>query len=508
VADSRPVALLGVLLAATLLVSCSDDPPAGRGDPESTSELPSGSSTGSATEAPTSEATLPPDDDQLEADDPALDIAVSKPVEDSVYPNRGDPGVDALHYDLDLAWTPDTRTLEGRATIVVRSTGDDDHLQLDLSRSLEVSSVSVDGEDVEFAHQRKDLVVKTAVAAAERYVLVVEYSGTPRPIPAPTTRTDFSTNGWTITGEGEVWTMQEPHGAFTWYPVNDQPADKALYDFTIIVPSPWTGIANGELTGESEEGGLTTTTWHLAEPAASYLVTIAIGDYIHSSNTSSSGVEISYWVPRDQPRLATTLESAAEALDWLEARLGPYPFDTLGFVLVDSFSGMETQTMVTLGITDYTTSTPVLLHEMAHHWYGNEVTPSDWRDMWMNEGMVMYLQGMWEAEQAGIPVAELMDEWATFERGMRAESGPPGAYDPAEFGEGNVYYGPALMWHELRDQLGDDEFFAMIREWPATHPNSNATRKQYLAWIEDYTGEELTSFFEAWLLSETTPPRE
>ena len=138
------------------------------------------------------------------------------------------------------------------------------------------------------------------------------------------------------------------------------------------------------------------------EPASSYVVTVATGDYTRTTNTSQSGVEISYWVPSERPGLATGLESAAAGLDWLEALLGPYPFDSLGFLLVDSQSGMETQTMITLGATDYTTSTAVLVHEMAHQWYGDEVTPDDWRDVWMNEGMAMYLQGCWQAE-AGRP---------------------------------------------------------------------------------------------------------
>ena len=122
-------------------------------------------------------------------------------------------------------------------------------------------------------------------------------------------------------------------------------------------------------------------------------MTVATGDYTRTTNTSQSGIEISYWVPSDRPGLATGLEEAAAGLDWLEELLGPYPFDSLGFVLVDSRSGMETQTMITLGATDYTTSEAVLVHEMAHQWYGDEVTPDDWRDVWMNEGMAMYLQG-------------------------------------------------------------------------------------------------------------------
>jgi len=489
-----------VLLASSLLTACSDDE-----DPSSEQTPPPASSA-----TPTVTATIADDaeDDAPDPADPGFDMALSTPREDSVYPDVGDPSVDALHYDLDLAWTPETETLEGLVTIALRSTGDGDRLQLDLGSSLDVDSVTLDGKDVEFEHSGKNLVISSPVRKDQRYLLAVHYAGTPKPTAAPTTRIDFSTSGWHVTEDGETWTMQEPYGAYTWYPVNDQPADKALYDFTITVPSPWVGVANGELAERTESGGLTTTTWHTTEPMSSYLVTVATGDYTMTTNTTDrSGMEISYWVPTDQQDLAQGLYSAAGALEWLEDKLGPFPFDTLGFLLVDNRSGMETQTMITLGITEYTTSTPVLLHEMAHQWYGDEVSPSDWRDMWMNEGMVMYLQGMWTAEQDGFSLDEMMDEWAEFEDDMRRESGPPANYDPAEFGEGNVYYGPALMWHELRKRLGDRVFFEMMREWPEARSNQNSGRDDYLAWIEDQTGKELTSFFDAWLLGETTPPR-
>ena len=99
--------------------------------------------------APSGSASLPAETDAPpDADDPALDPALSEPVEDSVYPDVGDPSVDSLHYDLDLAWTPDTRTLDGDATIELRSTADADHLQLDLGEPLEVSAVTLDGADV------------------------------------------------------------------------------------------------------------------------------------------------------------------------------------------------------------------------------------------------------------------------------------------------------------------------------------------------------------------------
>jgi aminopeptidase N len=193
-------------------------------------------------------------------------------------------------------------------------------------------------------------------------------------------------------------------------------------------------------------------------------------------------------------------------LDWLEKLLGPYPFDSLGFVLVDSRSGMETQTLITLGATDYTTSAAVLVHEMAHQWYGDEVTPNDWRDVWMNEGMAMYLQGCWQAEEDGRTVDSVMDDYAAFEAELRAKSGPPAAYNPGEFGEGNIYYGPALMWHELRRRIGDDAFWKVVRDWPARDPETNADRDEYLDWLVQQTHVD-RSFFEDWLLSPTTPQR-
>ncbi len=83
--------------------------------------------------------------------------------------------------------------------------------------------------------------------------------------------------GWHVTDEGETWTMQEPFGAFTWYAVNDQPADKALYDFTLHVVATRSLVDRGgqrrAARAAHEEGGRSTTRWHLAEPAASYLVT-------------------------------------------------------------------------------------------------------------------------------------------------------------------------------------------------------------------------------------------
>ena len=370
--------------------------------------------------------------------DAALDPALSTPLEDSYYPDQGDPGIDTLHYALDLGWDPDSSVLTGVADITLRGTTSSDTFQLDLLDALKVSSVTVDGEDATYSQAEDHLVVDRPLAQDDRVTVRVSYAGTPAPVPAPTTRSDFSTTGLTVTGDGEIWTMQEPFGAFTWYPVNDQPADKALYDFTLRAPRAWVGVANGELTSRRIRGGHTITRWHLAQPAASYLTTLAVGDFVHTEDTSPSGVPISYWTHRGAARDLRALRVTPEVMAWNEARLGPYPFDSLGILVVDSESGMETQTMITLGDTEYTLSPAVIEHELTHQWYGDLVTPTDWRDVWMNEGMTMFIQGVYEADQEGISIDRKMSQWAPYERQVRAQSGPPGAYDAGEFGEGNV----------------------------------------------------------------------
>lgn len=452
-------------------------------------------------------AVEPAVDERPDPHDPAYDASVSRPRRDPVYPALGHPGLDALHYDLDLAWDPVARVLRGEQALVLRATRDAERLVLDLSPSLAVSGAVLDGEPVEVEQRGQDLRVAADVVADERYLLELSYAGTPDPVPAPTTRGDFSTNGWTVTDDGDTWTMQEPSGAFSWYAVDDQPADKATYDISVTVPSPRVGVANGELVSRTEEDGVTTTRWRMPQPMASYLVTVATGEYEVTEDRSASGVPISYWVPADRAGLVEPLRDAPRGLDWLERRLGPYPFDTLGFLLVDSDSGMETQTMVTLGMNEYTLSVPVLVHEMAHHWWGDLVGPDTWRDLWMNEGMVMYLQGVWQAREEDYTLEQLLDHWAEQEPAMREEAGPPAAYDPATFGEGNAYYSGALMWHEIRELLGDGLFWRLVREWPQQRAHGTASYADVLAWWSQQSGRDLEPLFDAWLLGGTSPPR-
>ena len=481
-------ALVGITVSLGVLTGCTGDPDS---EPETKPVL--------------TPATVATEDAQItDADLGAYEEAASRTREDSYYPHVGDPGVDTLHHNLKLRWNPETHTLTGRDAITFRATTDADEFQLDLSPTFKATKVRIEKQAAETTHEGKDLVIHHPVTKNEVYKVVIGYRGKPEPVRAPTRRDDIPGLGFTLTSAGNVWTMQEPYGAYTWYPVNDQPADKAFYDVAITVPDPLVGVSNGTLTERTTKNGRTTTKFHNTDPMASYLVTLGIGDYTHETDETASGTPLNYWVlPEQHDRLAR-LRVTKQALEWVETKLGDYPFDSAGVLLTESTSGMETQTLITLGDTDYATSPPVLVHELVHQWYGNLVGPTDWRDLWMNEGMAMYLQAVFEAKHGGPSLRATIEGWRANDSFLRGDEGPPGAYDPHAFGGSIVYTSPAVMWADLREQIGDDAFWELVRAWPEVAPDT-ATREEYLAWIEATTGDELTAFFDRWLTGESTP---
>jgi aminopeptidase N len=437
----------------------------------------------------------------------AYDAALSTPREDSVYPDVGDPGVDALHYDLSLDWDPRTRVLKGTEALLFRATRTTDRVQVDLARQLDVWGVWLDGKAVPFRHDAKDLVVQAPVEKGGRHLLQLRYRGTPEPVKAPTDRPDFDTTGWTTMPDGSVWTMQEPFGAYSWYAVDDQPSDKAFYDISVTAPSPMVGVANGRMVSRASAGGSTTTRWRLAEPASSYLVTVAIGRFTRTTATGPHGLPITYWTPRsDKSATLRAVRYTPRAIAYLERKLGRYPFPTLGVLVVPSHSAMETQSTITLGDTPYALSRDVIVHELAHQWYGDTVTPGDWGDLWMSESMALYLaEGEWTADHGPRSLDSILRRWSSEAGYLRSTWGPPAHYHPGSFGEGNVYYVPALMWDLVRQRVGDEEFWRLARAWLATHRFTSQDRDALVAWWSRRTGQDLRPLFRAWLLGRTQP---
>ena len=431
--------------------------------------------------------------------------ATSRPRRDSVYPAPSHPAVDALHYLLRLRWQPAGRRLDGDEVLVFRAARRASTVRLALADRVGVGAAWLDGRRVPHAHTGGTLVVRRPVSAGSVHRLRVRYTTAPRAAAPP--RAQRNADGVFHTPAGDVFTNDEPVGASTWYAVDDQPSDKAFYDFRLEAPAPRVGVANGRLLSRRRDGGEVVTRFHLDRPAASYLVTVEVGRYRMTRLQPLHGVPLTLWTPRDRPGLARPARFLRQALAFDERQLGPYPFATLSLVVVASYhNGMENQTLVTLGADRGLVNPEDLVHEVAHHWYGDAVTPRDWRDVWMNEGMATYLQDVWDAHHYRIGIVPwLRLTRVPQERRSRREYGPPADYDPAVFAAGNVYFGPELMWQELREKVGSRAFWSMVRAWPAGHRDGSAGRAEYLSWMQHRLHRDLGALFHAWLLGTQSP---
>jgi len=479
-----PLAVVA-LVAATLIAGCDDD-------------------------ATTITSSTPPSGAAPAPAPAAVDYAVwqagtSKPAADKLYPQHGTAALDVLHYDLKLEWQPPKKLLTGTATLRIRPTADAAELRLDF-KPYQLDKVTVDGAVTPATVRKEKLVVPAAVSKDKPITLVVAYHGKPATTPIPSHRSDVEPLGLTITKEGGLWTMQEPWGAFTWYPANDQPSDKALYDIAVTVPAGWSGIAAGSLV--TRQGN--TFRYRSTDPMASYLQTLAVGKYKKVSAKGPHGIPLTYWYrPGKDEKFLPSLKKSPAFVSFLEKRFGPYPFPTGGAVMVDSESAMETQQMITMGGKkkkfDRDLFEEDLLHEYAHQWFGDSVTPSTWTDLWLNEGWATYAQFLYSQSVLKYSDKELEDYLRRADADLRKRLGPPGRPRAANFAESNVYLCPAAMLKELNDALGDEKFFALGRAWVQTQKNTQQNRASFTAFVNKQTGRDFTKLINSWLDSKSTP---
>lgn len=423
---------------------------------------------------------------------------MSTPVEDPYYPATSNPEVDSLHYGLDLDW--DGRTLRGTTQLTFRAAVDTATVRLGLLRTLATMAVTLDGKPVPSKRVGDDIVIASGPLAKDsRHVLVIRYAGVPRSVPAPSGRPDMTEGlGWNRDKGGNVYTFQEPYGAFTWYAVNDHPSDKARYDATIRVPRGQVGVFNGALTKTQVLKGKTVTRWHLDRPAASYLTTIAIGRYKHSAVQMPDGKPFNIWMMPQHEKVRPALaKEALRSYTWLLKKAGPYPFATSGIVVVEGDSAMETQTLITssYGVLQSELNS-VVLHELAHQWYGDSVGPIDWLAVWLNEGWATRMQFDYEDPQGVLYDKRGLD---TMCRWSRVIAGPPGSYNRKKFADDNVYICPAGMLTELRDKIGVAKYDAIAKGWPAQHKDRTVNRGTFLTWLNAQTGADQSDLLKRWL---------
>jgi aminopeptidase N len=424
-------------------------------------------------------------------------------VRDPYFPKAGNGGYDVGHYALTLDYTPATRRLTGTAVITARATQDLSAFDLDLA-GLDVDSVTVEGRKARVSRSGQELTVRPHddLTEGETFSTTVRYSGTPRTLTDP----DGSEEGWLPTADGALG-LGEPVGSMAWFPGNHHPSDKAAYDITVTVPKGLQAVSNGELTSRSTKGGRTAYTWHMAQPMASYLATVAVGRFTVTRGTGPHGLPVLTAVDPTQAEAGKDLHSKiSEIIDWEEYNFGPYPFSSTGAVVdrpEDVTYALETQSRpVFPGAPD----TSLLVHELAHQWYGDSVTPASWRDMWLSEGFATYAEWLYEEDHGGKSAQQAFTDLYEGDHKEIWAFPPAKPSGAAHISDSPVYERGAMVLQKIRQKTGDDTFYAIVQGWAAAHRHGSASTADFTAYVEKKAPDkDFTGIWKDWLYGNGKP---
>lgn len=424
---------------------------------------------------------------------------------DAFAPDLGNTGYDVQHYDLDLAFYPEARRVEGSATIqAVTTEASLRQISLDFI-GYEISALTVGGTPANFWREDGKLWLEfpePLITAGSPFSLTVQYAGTPEEVDSPYIHyADYL--GLILLPNGTFYTLSEPDGARYWFPANDHPLDRATFRTRYTVPRGIAAIGNGQLVDsqlstmpDGSDG--TTFVWELDAPMATYLVLAAGGHYTRMDDVAPNGIPlVFYYFPELEEEYLEAVDVTGEAMVWLSERLGPYPFDSYGqatYYAMGISMEMETMTLLSYQMLDETT----VVHELIHSWFGNWVGIDSWGDTWRKEGLATYLEMLWRtrnnpAELDNL-IADLEEEVA--EKGNSYPLDLPPQHRIMSF---DSYSRGALLMHALHEELGDEAFFAGLRLYVENNGGTSSDQEDFQAALEAASGKSLQDFFARWL---------
>lgn len=427
---------------------------------------------------------------------------------DPYYPDAGNGGYDVMSYQVDFSWDADTGGLSAVTTIAATVTQDGKlgRFSYDLQPTMTVSAVTVD--DVPAGYEQHDakltITPTSGLATGAAMTVTVTYTGTPTTIANGTS--GLADGGWYTTKSGGAAVLGEPFSASAWYPVNETPTDRASFGITAQVPTGWEVISNGLPVDDvpTAEDGYAVFGWSEASAMASYLTVLYIDPFTTSQDTSASGLPIINAYGPGAENQSAVGNKTSEYLDFLATKFGPYPFDSSGGIFLSEEFGFALETQTRPIYSSFANESTVV-HELAHQWFGDDVTVERWADICLNECFASYAEWLW-SENSG---TDLDDRYRTEVKSATAAYWRTPLFDMGAGNEFGVVYqrGPVAL-HALRAELGDEKFNELLLSWIEEHAGGNASWADFEDLVDKISGKDESGFMNAWFRSTTQPADE
>ncbi len=435
---------------------------------------------------------------------------------------RSDPyprnaGLDVVGYLFRFALSDTTDQIVGEASIDVRFSSDGrTRIPLDLvnlggdGRGMRVEAVEGPSGRLRFDHRddRLEIFLPGPARAGERTRLTVRYRG----VPASGLRI-----GPNKRGDRTFFSDNWPNRARHWLPTVDHPYDKATVEFIVTAPAHYQVVSNGLLVEEADlSGGGRRTHWRQSVPVASWLFTLGVGRMAVQHAEVVNGIPIQAWVfPQDRERgFADFGGPTRKALEFFTAWIGPYPYEKLANIQSPALGGgMEAASAISYGQNEIggTRIWEIIVHEIAHQWWGNAVTERDWDDVWLGEGFATYFTLLFTEHDGGRDafVEGLRKARATVLEFDRKNPGYRVVHanlaDMRQVTSGQTYQKGAWTLHMLRGIIGTDVFWRGIREYYRRYRDGNSSTDEFRHVMEEVSGRDLRQFFRQWLERSAAP---
>ena len=422
--------------------------------------------------------------------------------------------LDVLKYDLHIELSDANDTILVREHIHLKLLSDT-VLSFDLvgrtedGKGMLVYAVEVNGAQAVYEQTREQLFIKgTRLSVGEIVDVNLVMTGVP---------IDGLIIGKNKYGDRTFFGDNWPNRAHHWYACNDHPADKALFEFVVTAPEEYSVIANGiQVLTVPENEGFSTWTFQTKEPIPTKVAVIGVARFSISDFGPVNQVPSvsAYVYPQNEKEGFYDLSLAPEILNWFEKKIAPYPFEKLANVQSTTrYGGMENASCIFYdenAIDGKRSMESLIAHEIAHQWFGNSATESDFSHLWLSEGFATYLTNIYILETKGEEVFyRQMDKDRAKVIGFGKRIQLPVidtlTYDLNQLLNANAYQKGSWFLHMLRMKLGDEVFWKSIRNYYSKFEYGNAVSTDFQAIVESNCTCEMDVFFNQWLYSSENP---